>query len=168
MLNVFCICRYLLRQVGVVLTYDSYLDKVHPAFPIIDETKLLGTQKNEASGLSAALICQIYAITMSYWNQASFSKAHPHPDSRFAWNLAVKALQDDFLAPTLSTLQTVLVDLTGRPTYSITGNVINIGRAVTFSYSLGLNRDPSQWNISQREKDLRIRLWWGILIHDKW
>ncbi|RDW68323.1 hypothetical protein BP5796_08980 [Coleophoma crateriformis] len=145
-----------------------YLDKVHPAFPVIDENQLLDTRKNDASGPSAALICQIYAITMTYWNQTSFSKVHPHPDSRFAWNLAVKALQDDFLAPTLSTLQTVLVDLTGRPTYSITGNVINIGRAVTFSYSLGLNRDPSQWNISQYEKNLRVRIWWGILIHDSW
>jgi hypothetical protein len=31
-----------------------------------------------------------------------------------------------------------------------------------------LNRDPSNWKLSQAEKDQRIRLWWGVVIHDRW
>jgi len=68
----------------------------------------------------------------------------------------------------MSTLQAVLVDLTGRPIYSLTGNVINNGRAVALANSLGLNRNPDKWNILNEEKCLRIRIWWGVLIHDTW
>jgi len=92
----------------------------------------------------------------------------PRPDQRFFWNLSVKALSEDFLAPGLSSLQAVLVDLVGRPSFSIIGNVINNGRAVSLASSLGLNRNPEKWNINDDEKHLRTRVWWGVLIHDLW
>lgn len=149
------------------MTIDSYLAKIHPAFPVIDEN-LLDISVPDQTNASAALICDIYASSLIYWNQAPFSASRPRPDQRYAWNLAVQALQDDFLAPGLSTLQATIVDLNGRPALSIIGNVVNNGRAVALSYSLGVNRNPTQWNISPHEKNLRIRLWWGVLIHDRW
>ncbi|XMA15425.1 hypothetical protein WAI453_008216 [Rhynchosporium graminicola] len=144
-----------------------YLVNVHPAFPVIDETLLIEDSPSEKK-VSAALICEIYASSLVYWHKAPVSSGRTRPDQRYAWNLAVQALADDFLGPDLSTLQAAIVELNGRPVYSIIGNVVNIGRAVALSYSLGVNRNPSQWNISQREKDLRVRLWWGVLIHDRW
>ncbi|KAJ5613240.1 hypothetical protein N7510_006434 [Penicillium lagena] len=33
---------------------------------------------------------------------------------------------------------------------------------------MGLNRDPSHWNISPIEKKFRIRIWWLVVIHDRW
>ncbi|KAL2075594.1 hypothetical protein VTL71DRAFT_537 [Oculimacula yallundae] len=146
---------------------NLYLAKIHPAFPIIDET-LLDSNTSNKTGASAALLCEIYASSLVYWNESSISSDRARPDQRYAWNLAVQALADDFLGPDLSTLQAAVVELNGRPVYSIIGNVVNNGRAVALSYSLGVNRNPSQWNISQREKDLRMRLWWGVLIHDRW
>lgn len=50
----------------------------------------------------------------------------------------------------------------------MTYNALNIGRAVALSRSLGLNRNPLKWNLDQRQKNLRTRAWWGLLINDWW
>ncbi|KAG4435800.1 hypothetical protein IFR05_008721 [Cadophora sp. M221] len=146
---------------------ELYLTNIHPAFPILDENLLQDSSANQCRG-SAALLCDVYASALIFWNQAPISAGRSRPDQRYAWNLAVQALADDFLGPDLSTLQAAVVELNGRPVYSIIGNVVNNGRAVALSYSLGVNRNPSQWNIPPCEKALRTRLWWGVLIHDRW
>ncbi|KAJ5683103.1 hypothetical protein N7462_006268 [Penicillium macrosclerotiorum] len=43
-----------------------------------------------------------------------------------------------------------------------------VGTAVALSNALGLNRDPSSWAISSSEKSLRIRIWWLVILHDRW
>lgn len=48
------------------------------------------------------------------------------------------------------------------------GNGGMIGTAVALSNALGLNRDPSNWNISPSEKAFRIRIWWLVVILDRW
>ncbi|KAJ9483219.1 hypothetical protein VN97_g10193 [Penicillium thymicola] len=48
------------------------------------------------------------------------------------------------------------------------GNGGMVGTAVALSNALGLNRDPSSWDISKLEKALRIRIWWLVVIHDRW
>lgn len=80
----------------------------------------------------------------------------------------MEALQQDFLAPALSTMYSVLLDMGGRPIYSMLVNTINNGRAVTLAQTLGLNRDPTNWRRPKSEKSLRIRLWWAVVIHDRW
>lgn len=146
----------------------SYLTKIDSCFPVIDRRKVSKIVTDDDDHCSATLLCGIYATTLCFWSQTDVAVKGPCPDQRFAWNLAVEALQEDFLAPNMSTLQAVLVDLTGRPIYSLTGNVINNGRAVALANSLGLNRNPDKWNILNEEKCLRIRIWWGVLIHDTW
>lgn len=48
------------------------------------------------------------------------------------------------------------------------GNGGMVGTAVALANALGLHRDPSGWGISSLERSLRIRLWWLVLIHDRW
>jgi hypothetical protein len=86
----------------------------------------------------------------------------------YAWNLTVTALQEDFLSPGLSTIQSVLIDLIGRPSLWLTGNLINSGRTVALAHSLGLNRNPRTWEMTKKDQDIRIRLWWAIVVHDRW
>jgi hypothetical protein len=43
-----------------------------------------------------------------------------------------------------------------------------MGLAVAFANALGLNRDPSNWNISPSEKQVRIRIWWLVVVQDCW
>lgn len=95
-------------------------------------------------------------------------KQWPRPDHTYAWNQAVAALQDDFTAPTMSTVYAALLDLSGRPVVGVAGNIVNAGRTSTLASSLGLHRDPTAWKCTNREKFMRIRLWWGVRIQDHW
>ncbi|KAM0166001.1 hypothetical protein ACHAQE_001860 [Botrytis cinerea] len=147
---------------------NLYFRHIHPSFPIIDEHSFNQLYSKGDKSLSPALMCDILASSLVHWRQSPGLKPFPVPDQRYCWNLAVESLQGDFLAPGLSTLYAALLDLSGRPVVSITGNTLTSGRTVALAHSLGLNRDPSRWRISDHEKNLRTRLWWGVLIHDRW
>ncbi|TGO72301.1 hypothetical protein BELL_0470g00080 [Botrytis elliptica] len=147
---------------------NLYFRHIHPSFPIIDEHNFNQLYSKGDKSLSPALICDILASSLVYWRHSPNLKRFPVPDQRYCWNMAVESLQGDFLAPGLSTLYAALLDLSGRPVVSITGNTLTSGRSVALAHSLGLNRDPSRWRISDHEKSLRTRLWWGVLIHDRW
>lgn len=107
-------------------------------------------------------------MSLVYWRHTPKLASHPKPDVRYAVNLTVSALHEEFSAPGLSTISCALIDLTGRPIFSMTGNAISCGRLVSLAHCLGLNRDPSNWKLPQSEKDHRVRLWWGVVIHDRW
>ncbi|KIV84199.1 hypothetical protein PV11_06167 [Exophiala sideris] len=147
---------------------DLFFQAFHPAFPILDEKTVLESYRKK--GLPHVLVCEIYAAAMISWHTSSkLVRARPtRPDIRYVWNKTVEALNEEFLAPGFSTVLSCILDLTGRPTTSMTYNAINIGRAVALSQSLGLNRDPTSWNLDERQKALRMRTWWGVLIHDWW
>lgn len=146
----------------------SFLDKINASFPIFDEEAFLKAYEDGSNSLPPPLLCQVYAQSLIYWCHSPVLAPHPKPDARYAVNLAVAALHEEFSAPGLSTLGSALIDLTGRPIFSMTGNAINSGRTVALSHCLGLNRDPSSWKLSREEKNQRIRLWWGVTIHDRW
>jgi hypothetical protein len=146
----------------------SYFENIHPSFPILDEEHFKHLYKTDDRSLSAALVCEVLVSSLIYWHRSESLRSHPCPDLRYGWNLAVAALQEEFLAPGMSTILAALIDLNGRPTTSITGNTINSGRTVALAHVLGLNRDPQTWKISDAEKNMRVRLWWGVLIHDRW
>lgn len=139
-----------------------YFDKIHPSFPILDESSLRGTKDQHT------IVCEVYALSLCYWKTSYLLRNHPQPDTKYFWNLAVSALQEEFLSPGLFTIRSALIDLAGRPSLWLTGNVINSGRTAALAHSLGLNRNPRKWKINKSEQDLRIRLWWGVVIHDRW
>lgn len=107
-------------------------------------------------------------MSLVYWKHMPKLARHPKPDVRYAINLTVAALHEDYSAPGLSTVSAALLDLTGRPIFSMTGNAISCGRLVSLAHCLGLNRDPSHWKVPLSDKKQRIRLWWGVVIHDRW
>ncbi|KAL2825172.1 hypothetical protein BDW59DRAFT_74865 [Aspergillus cavernicola] len=145
---------------------DLYFEHIHPAFPVFEQDSF--TQLYRANKISPTLTCDFFALSLILWNHSPTLKKIPQPDPLFVWNLAVEALQQDFLAPGLSTLYAVSLDLVGRPIFSVLGNAINNGRAVSLALSMGLNRNPCHWKRPDIERDLRCRLWWAVLIHDHW
>jgi hypothetical protein len=145
--------------------YFSYL---HPCFPILDEKTFQNLWQRDNSRISSTLVCDLYASALPFWNRSTLLSQHPRPDLNFIWNLAVAALQDDFMGPSISTVHAALLDMLGRPIGAVTGNIVNTGRVVTLAQSLGLHRDPSSWEATTHEKHVRIRLWWGVVIHDHW
>lgn len=132
------------------------------------EDSFLERYRSGRQDLPPALVCEVYSSALIYWDCSDVLRGHPRPDKCFAWNQTVAALHEDFLAPSLSTVQAALLSLTGRPTSSIPGNTINCGRTVALAHSLGLNRNPRHWRITDEEKRLRVRLWWGVVVHDCW
>ncbi|KAJ0426726.1 fungal-specific transcription factor domain-containing protein [Aspergillus carlsbadensis] len=145
-----------------------YFNNIHPPFPILDEKTVLGAYQQD--GLPHTLACEIYAVSLILWKRSPTIAAtrRPAPDIKYMWNLTVSAMNDDFLSPNFSTVLACILDLLGRPITSITYNAVNVGRVVALAQSLGLNRNPANWGLDHRQKSLRIRTWWGILIHDQW
>jgi hypothetical protein len=152
----------------LLTSFPSYFDNVHPPFPILDEKTVLEAYRQ--NGLPHTLVCEIYAVSLVLWKSSRKIAAtgRPSPDVRYMWNLSVSAMNDDFLAPDFSTVLACILDLLGRPITSITYNAVNVGRVVALTQSLGLNRNPLSWDLDHRQKSLRIRTWWGVLIHDQW
>jgi hypothetical protein len=132
------------------------------------DTDILDNSYPQNDGGLRLVQSEVLTSALVYWKVSSSLAMHPSPDLRYAWNLMVTALQEAFLAPNMATITAALLDLHGRPVYSMIGNNLSIGRTVSLAQSLGLNQDPSNWIIGEAEKSYRIRTWWGVLIHDTW
>ncbi|GKZ27646.1 hypothetical protein AbraIFM66951_006001 [Aspergillus brasiliensis] len=146
-----------------------FIDRFNAAFPIFDGESFWEAFLSESPGdPPASLLCQVYSMSLVYWKHTPKLACHPKPDARYAVNMTVAALHEEFSAPGLSTVSVALIDLTGRPIFSMTGNAISCGRMISLAHCLGLNRDPSHWKLSRPEKNHRMRLWWGVVIHDRW
>lgn len=163
--------REIIEQVLSPFAYEvrkAYFDHLHPCFPVLDEKTFSDMWDEDCDRISSTLICDLYASALQVWGRSAVLCHQIRPDPHFIWNQAVTALQDDFMAPTISTVHAAVLDLLGRPVIGVTGNIVNAGRIVTLAQSLGLHRDPSSWKATSHEKSVRIFLWWGILIHDYW
>ncbi|PWY80541.1 C6 transcription factor [Aspergillus heteromorphus CBS 117.55] len=146
-----------------------FINRFNAAFPIFDGESFWDAFLSKSPGdPPASLLCQVYSMSLVYWKHTPKLACHPKPDPRYAVNMTVAALHEEFSAPGLSTISAALIDLTGRPIFSMTGNAISCGRMISLAHCLGLNRDPSHWKLSRAEKNHRIRLWWAVVIHDRW
>ena len=106
---------------------------------------------------------------LTQWQHDPLLSRERCPDVRFVWNLAIEASYSELHASAgISTIKAILLDVGGRPTTSMTGNGVRLGSAVALCHSLGLNRNPLPWDIPQEEKHLRMKIWWSILLHDRW
>ncbi|CAH0046891.1 unnamed protein product [Clonostachys solani] len=72
------------------------------------------------------------------------------------------------LCPGLHTLVAIVLNASGRPTSLVFNNVGQLGFAISIAFMLGLNRDPSTWDIPSHEKRLRKNVWRALLICDGW
>lgn len=124
--------------------------------------------RKDRSRLSPTLLCDMYAVSLTYWECSEKLREHRCPDRQFVWNQAVLALKDDSMAPSMTTVHAASLDMLGRPVFQITGNILNAGRTVNLAYSQGLHRDPSTWRLGSTEKKLRTNAWWALVIHDHW
>ncbi|OAG39331.1 hypothetical protein AYO21_06535 [Fonsecaea monophora] len=148
---------------------NLFFDKINKCFPIFDEIlfrRLLLTQKDK---ISPSLLAFLYGITLIYWNTSPSLKNVPRPDPWPLWRLAEDTLNEEFkCTPGISTIMSILINLSTRPSLLNLGNSALMGMAVSLANAFGLNRDPSGWNLSLTEKKFRIRIWRIVLICDRW
>ncbi|KAM5361219.1 hypothetical protein ACJZ2D_013235 [Fusarium nematophilum] len=148
---------------------DVYFDKVNSSFPLLDEASFRSQFRENKDGISPALLGSLYAHSMTFWDSSPTLSSQRCPDRRFIWNLATEATYSQlYRSPGMSIIEAILLDVGGRPTTSLIGNGVLLGSAVAMSYSLGLNHNPMSWEIPQSEKNLRMKIWWALLVHDKW
>ena len=115
------------------------------------------------------MLSNLYANALIYWECSARLQGTRPPDGRFIWVLACEALHSEmFLAPGTSTVLAIILNVGGRPSTSVFGNGGLMGMAVSLSHALGLNRDPSGWDISPAEKAFRVRVWWLVVVQERW
>lgn len=147
----------------------SYFTKVNICFPLFNEASFNHAYIHMKQKISPAVLCNMYAHTMTYWKGCPKLSSMIRPDAHFVWLQANEALNsENFLAPGLSTVLAMILNVGGRPSTSVFGNGALLGIAVARANALGLNRDPSDWNISDPARLSRIRIWWLIVIQDRW
>lgn len=148
---------------------NLYFQKPNRCFPVLDERSFREQFRHQRDQISPALLAHVYAHAIVYWAQTCRAAGRHCPDSRFIWNQASDALYSELqLSPGTSTVVSVLLNVGGRPSISMIGNGVLIGSAVSIAHGLGLHRDPSDWDIAESEKRLRIDIWWALVVHDKW
>ncbi|KAF2014482.1 hypothetical protein BU24DRAFT_451511 [Aaosphaeria arxii CBS 175.79] len=147
---------------------NMFFTHANICFPIFDATSFKRTFTNHRRKISPALLSNLYANSLVYWSKSS-SITGRCPDVRFIWVQANEALMAEiFLSPGLSTVITIVLNICGRPSTSIFGNGGMLGIAISLSHALGLHRDPSNWDIPPSEKSFRTRVWWLIVVLDRW
>jgi hypothetical protein len=65
-------------------------------------------------------------------------------------------------------IEAAILNIGGREVTSLIGNGVLFASSIAMAHSLGLNHSPTPWEIPQSEKNLRMKIWWALLIHDKW
>jgi hypothetical protein len=121
------------------------------------------------SRISPAVMACLYAHSLIYWRHDAELSSQRRPDGRFIWNLALEALYTELhLSPGMPSIIAILLNVGGRPTTTMIGNGLLLGCAISLAHCLGLNRNPIAWDIPEQEKNLRIQIWWCLVIHDRW
>ncbi|KAL2818649.1 fungal-specific transcription factor domain-containing protein [Aspergillus granulosus] len=164
-------CETIEKYMGLDLDeyLNLYFSRANPCFPLFDEASFRGSYSTHKDKISHALLSNLYANSLVYWKSSPRLASGRTPDIRYIWNQANEALHSElFLSPGIPTIMAILINVCGRPSTSMFGNGGMVGTAVALSNALGLNRDPSEWSMSSLEKSLRIRIWWLVIIHDRW
>lgn len=147
------------------------MSKINPSLPLIDELAFRKQFDDPDSRvrISASFLACLYAHSLVFWTSDPMLAGQRRPDQRFIWNLANEALYSELrLYPSIHTLAAILINVGGRPSTLVFNNAGQLGFATSIAFTLGLNRDPSGWDIPEHEKSLRRRVWWALLIHDRW
>lgn len=148
---------------------DAFFAMANMCMPLLDRDSFVAQYHTTKDKISPALLACLYANSMIYWKSSPQLRPVKPPDHHFLWSLANDALYAELhTAPGISTIIALLLDLGGRPTTSLIANGVLLGSTVSLAHSLGLHRNPLQWDMPHAEKMLRMKIWWSILIQDTW
>ncbi|GAA5854884.1 hypothetical protein JCM8547_004109 [Rhodosporidiobolus lusitaniae] len=156
------------RAAVAVLTPDApaelvrlYLAQTQPAFPVLEEFHTTDPAALAASGVSFGVLTSLLAHSTAY-----VTNLRPH--HKLLWRQVLLSLEDEYRNPTLQTIQLGLITIASRPALNVGQNTIAMGRLISAAQLLGLHLDCSRWKVPAAERRIRTRLWWAIVIHDKW
>lgn len=148
---------------------SRFFEHANICFPVFDEASFRQVYSSQKDTISSALLCNLYAYSIVYWKKSTKLRSQKTPNSRFVWTQANEALHSElFICPGISTILALILNVCGRPSTCMFGNGGMIGATVALANAVGLNRDPSNWEMSEFEKRFRIKCWWLIVLNDRW
>lgn len=144
---------------------DIYLSTVHASFPLLDPETL----QKPASHFNRPLLGAIYQLTRQFRTQPSAA----NDDLIYQWRVFLfQAMPLEARNPRLDTVEATIhwiqreALIHRAPTTP--GLWSEIGSLVGIAHELGLNVDPSSWEIEPAQKSRRIRIAWALFVADKW
>ncbi|KAI1342307.1 fungal-specific transcription factor domain-containing protein [Xylariaceae sp. FL0016] len=143
---------------------DAFFSTVHTSFPIIDPRVFMDTTKE----VDPPLLGAVYSLARTFSPQPAMTS---HQASEWRQFLH-QAFPMEARHPRLETIEAGLcflqrhTEIHRAPTTP--GLWSEIGSLVGMAHELGLNVDPSEWQISQTQRSRRIRIAWTLFIFDKW
>lgn len=159
----------LLNQVDPFLDklVAMYFEHLYPAFPVLDEECMI-TKMSDKQTVPRTFLVNFIAWVLFYWNMGSDLMLHVRPDQDFAWSVAVQAMVADIQKGDMAAVISTVFNVAGRPSKGFVSNMTSVSRIVALSHSCGLNHDCREWKIAEYEKRFRWKVWWAILLHDRW
>ncbi len=142
---------------------EIVLARTLPAFPLADVATVRQalSQVDTPGASQVGLLTSMLAHVTTYVPQL-------RPLHKQLWRQALGTVEDESRRPRLQMLSLAMIIASSRPQIQLGQHVIALGRAAGVAFLLGLHRDPEKWMIPKWERSLRRRLWWCLLIHDKW
>jgi len=152
---------------------------VYPYFPILSKSEFYSNGALSPSllhTLPLSLLSAMYATAlpfMLYDDLLATTIVHSPPPAHQLFRTAWLATTQELHTPRLATLQACLLLLQRAPTNRYTTDTpwktSLVGWTVSLAQILGLQRECADWTtIPAWEMSLRKRLWYGVMIMDKW
>ncbi|KAH8655308.1 hypothetical protein BX600DRAFT_439820 [Xylariales sp. PMI_506] len=144
---------------NVLRPYDKKLIKlfylyIHPSYPIIEPREDFIARQNDNRQKSEAL------------------RSTPAPNCSQLWDEIFTALTLETRMPNTDTIKALLLYMQLPSRYvrepNRPGHWALNSMLVGVAQDIGLNIDPSSWDIPLSERKSRKILWWAVYAHDKW
>ncbi|KAI9789466.1 MAG: Fungal specific transcription factor [Peltula sp. TS41687] len=143
---------------------DIYFQKVHPAFPILDEQDFMNHYRRSPYEIASPLLAAVYMLALRWWPLDDRWKSTPEGNWALLPGMALSSLEIALRQPDLSTLQAglLLLQRQDEGSWLLTSQLVAVGQ------DLGLHLDCSDWDLPSWERGLRKRLAWALFMQDKW
>ncbi|KIW16091.1 hypothetical protein PV08_06142 [Exophiala spinifera] len=162
--------RELLAQVEPYLEelMSIYFDHISPCYPIIDEEYIMTRVRNGRHQLPQLLLVVLISHALFHWDLSPGLESYKRPDQDLAWQSAVALNAASIQKGDVATIATVCIGVSGRPCQRLVNNATNVARCVALAHIVGLNHDCQKWKIRDLDKRTRCKVWWGLLVQDRW
>lgn len=143
---------------------DVYWESFSFYFPIIDRQDFMEKYDNMDANYNHVML--LYAML------AIASKLAEHLDDVTStsdidyYDRARGLLRGEFDNSTLSTIQALLLMARHQQSAHDSSSWVFLGLAIRIAQDMGLHRDSSNWNLNERQAEVRRRVWWECVVFD--
>lgn len=141
---------------------ETFKEKVIPRYGLANLKELQAMSAASIDGQSMSLVCATFALAAQAVSSWSLKK-RMYLGTEF-YRFATTYLDRDQFPVTLDTLR-ILVLLAEFPLQA--GTPLLNSCALAHAFDLHLNVDPEHWNIAEDEKLSRRRLFWFVILSDR-